>query len=71
MEIHKKYLLNKSGYFAVRGEKEDSPVISLSIGNAIVATGVCWTKMRKSTFIFCGFSRFLNWSVAKFPPFAP
>lgn len=67
----KTYLLNKSHYFSVRGEKEDSLAISFSIGNSITATGVCWVKMSKSTLIFCGFSRFLNWSVTKFLPRKP
>lgn len=64
-----KYFLNKTGYFAPRGEKDDSLVILLRTGNSIVAIGVCWTEIRK--IIVCGFSRFLKWSVAKCSPPTP
>lgn len=62
-----KILLNKSDYLAITGEKDDSSVVLLRAGNSIVAASMWRTKISKSTFILCGFSRFLEWSGAKSP----
>lgn len=68
METYEKYSLNKSVYFSVRGEKDNSLEILLRIVNSIVAAGVWWTKLRRSPFLLCGFSRFLECMVTFFPP---
>lgn len=44
MEIHKKIVLNKSGYFAVKGEKDDAFVMLFRAGNSEVAASVGRTK---------------------------
>lgn len=42
--VTKKIVLNKSGYFAVRGEKDDAFMMLLRAGNSEVAASVGRTK---------------------------